>query len=1060
MSIEGNDMLTVRKFEVTALPMVTRTGLQRIDVHYHISRTAHVTLDVFRDGKAVVEKAPVALNGGKGKIAVMLPAQSESFEAVWRLCDRQGNVLAETVAPWAKARERTIYVMLSAHTDVGLHESQYIQREMTVHLVDDTKKLCDETEDRAENDKFRYVMEGTWFWNNYHQDRGMEAAQAVARDYLKTGKLGVCCNVAGNHIHTYGLEEMCRSAYEKKRLKENWDLDCETMSMIDNNGIPASMIQPYADAGIKNLIFAPNHWNPLPSTVWQMDLNKAGTYLNPDVAGGGSRVDVRYDSDLPMVFYWEGEAGSRILVWASTQYGYGGAPFGLFPNRKFVPETVPNMEKCLADHLPLMEEKYPYDAWLLACYDDNAVPDLEVTNSIAAWNEKWAWPQFRTLGDPGEPFRILRQKHDAQIPVLKGDITGGWYQHPLTTPELLARKFEADRLLPTAEKWSSVAAALDENYQYPVTEFTRAWDHLIVHDEHSYGVSGYQGRRVYETWIQHRDWIDKATATAEKENDDALRFLASKIPAAEASVAVFNPTAQDRRELVELANGKWNLVDVPAFGYRVVEEKAFAPCGKTASEAIGPPVVENRFYRVTFADNGSMASIFDKEQGRELLDLNNPYRANEMVYTKDNHKTFLVPEKAEFEVVSGNGQTTVTVKTREQNLGAEMVQTICLPDHEKRIDIDNRMYHVKDMFNNRRYYRYVYFAFPFAVENSRRLCHLNGAVAEYAKDVTGHGTDVYMTANEWCCAENDDYGVALMLLDSQLMEFDHIHPDKTDFDNAGEGSAMFAYVATDWLQMHLAGGSHLDYRFRYSITSYEGGYQAAGIPQMAERYANPVQAVKIPAQDGTLDSNAHSFLRVPGGQRLVALKRADDGKGLIARLYGHSGGAAFETGDGKGISAQRVRVDETPADGQLFDSGFSTYRLGGDSLRLKERPVVETKGENGAPAPIGSHYTGLITVPRAARGEDAGHLYLLWGRNMEEDLSHYKLYRSEISGFTPDETTFVADILQEPEYVVGRYVDKGLKEHTPYYYRVCAVNKSGQQSEMSEEFCGITKESI
>ena len=58
-------MLTVRQFEVTALPMVTKNGLQRIDIRYHISRTAHVTLDVIRDGKAVVEKAPVALNGGR-----------------------------------------------------------------------------------------------------------------------------------------------------------------------------------------------------------------------------------------------------------------------------------------------------------------------------------------------------------------------------------------------------------------------------------------------------------------------------------------------------------------------------------------------------------------------------------------------------------------------------------------------------------------------------------------------------------------------------------------------------------------------------------------------------------------------------------------------------------------------------------------------------------------------------------------------------------------------------------------------------------------------------------
>ena len=105
-------------------------------------------------------------------------------------------------------------------------------------------------------------------------------------------------------------------------------------------------------------------------------------------------------------------------------------------------------------------------------------------------------------------------------------------------------------------------------------------------------------------------------------------------------------------------------------------------------------------------------------------------------------------------------------------------------------------------------------------------------------------------------------------------------------------------------------------------------------------------------------------------------------------------------------------------------------------------------------------YTGLISEPCAAAGEHPGQLYLEWGRSMEEDLSHYELFRSEMSGFTADETTFVANVLQEPEYVVGRYSDRGLKEHTRYYYRVRAVNKSGQRSKLSREFGAFTRESL
>ena len=1041
-------MITHTSFQVIPLSMVTRDGLQRIDIRYRTPRSIHANLSVYRDGSPVVSNTPVALNSGTGTVPVLLPEQEEAFSALWVLTDRKGTELARTEALWTLPRKRTMYVMLSSHTDIGLHESQYIQRYESVRTVDIVKKLCDDTDSREENDRYRYTMEGTWFWNNYGADRGEDAARQVVRDYVKTGKMGICCGIAGNHFQTFGLEELCRSAYERRRLLNNWDVDSHTMAMIDINGLPMSIIQPYSEAGMENLIFAPNHWNPLPSTVWKMDMSKEGMYLNPDAGGGGSRIDVRYESNLPMVFFWEDSAGNRLLVWASTQYGYGGASIGLLPNRPFVPETVPTMERCMGEHLPLLDEKYPYNVWLLCCYDDNQEPNLSVTDSIAAWNEKWAWPRLRTLGDPDEPFRILRRDYADSIPVLRGDIAGGWYQHPLTAAELLARKFETDRLLPTAEKWACAAALLDRDYAYPAEDFRRAWDHLLWNDEHSYGVSGYQGRRVYETWMQHRDWIDKAEATAREELSAALASIAAKIPADADSLVLFNPMAQSRREWVETETGGC-LAEVPAFGYRVIPNSDLTPLLPETKETELPPVVENRFYRVTFGENGSLSSIFDKEQNRELLDTASPFRANELVYTRDNHKTYLVPEKASFRIVRSGDHVTVFVRTHQPQLGADLEQEITLPGHEKRIDFDNRILHARDMVNNRRYYRYLYFAFPVLVENCRRYCHLNGTVAEYAADVTGHGTDTYMAAREWCCAENGESGAALMMLDSQLVEFDHIHPDKTDFGNPGDGSAIFAYVATDWLQMHLPGGSHLHYRFRFSLTSYRGTYADAGIPRMAQRYANPLLALPIPKQTGSLPAS-WSFLAA--NQRLLTLKRAENGDGLIARFYG-GGPLTLETE----LDWQRLGIDEQPRANPLSETGFSTYRLGGGSVNLRERPAGQILGTCGAPAPIGSVYTGLITQPCAAPGENDGHLYLLWGASMEEDLSHYRLYRSEQSGFTPDESTFLAEVLPE-KYREGRYVDTGLKRHAPYFYRVCAVNRQGKCSPMSREFSAFTRE--
>ena len=672
-------------------------------------------------------------------------------------------------------REWKLYGLKSTHTDIGLHNSPYIQRHGTVKRIDDAARLVD-ADARGDDDPaaYRYIMEGFWFWDNYHRDKGMDAAWRIVTNYVARGRMDIGVTCAGNHTHLFSETEIERSLWTKRLLADKWGIGTKTFIMADNPGISCSVIRPYAKAGIRYGIFLPNQWNPIASTIWKKNVSIPFATWNPDAMGGGSRVEISYDSRLPMVFRWKAPGRDEsLLLWCSTQYAYGYSRLGIMPGRR-MRATIDFLEKRLPAFLDLLERKYPYDIWLASLYGDDEPPNTAFADLAAAWNKKWAWPQFRTVGRLDEPFEYLEKKFGDSIPVLTGEMTSGWLQHAASTPELLADKMNADRMLETAERLGTFAGTIDR------AAVDRAWWYLILNDEHSYGTSGYQGRRVFETWMQHRDWIESATAIASNELAKAV---------------------------VKLGLGTGTTVVPPVANGHDVRSP-----GACCSDGIS----ENRWYRVVVT-NGVIYSIYDKDMKRELLDGS----ANRFLYTRNNHKTW--------------------EESPEASLGAKVTRRVYLPDDAKRVDIVDTFEHARDLFNSRRYYRYGYLAFPFAVPGGTFVAHLNGTVIRPYEDSHPMTSDAYCAVRDWCAVQNGDFGVALMMRDSTLTEFGEIHPDKTCYTGrppAGK-TAIYPYLFTDWLQMHQPDGDSMNFTFRFSITSYEGCWQNAKVPRICEDWLNP-----------------------------------------------------------------------------------------------------------------------------------------------------------------------------------------------------------------------------
>jgi fibronectin type 3 domain-containing protein len=98
--------------------------------------------------------------------------------------------------------------------------------------------------------------------------------------------------------------------------------------------------------------------------------------------------------------------------------------------------------------------------------------------------------------------------------------------------------------------------------------------------------------------------------------------------------------------------------------------------------------------------------------------------------------------------------------------------------------------------------------------------------------------------------------------------------------------------------------------------------------------------------------------------------------------------------------------------------------------------------------PLPSQVTGLTVTPASTT-----QLNLAWTANAAtENIDHYNVYRGTTAGFTVVPGTTVP--LAQP--TTNSYANTGLTASTTYYYRVAAVNATGQIGTLSPEVSGRT----
>jgi hypothetical protein len=365
--------------------------------------------------------------------------------------------------------------------------------------------------------------------------------------------------------------------------------------------------------------------------------------------------------DVPTLFWWQGPDSSKLLTFYWKPY-YGS---GILPPKD-----------------------WPYKTWLamIMTHENTGAPDpKDVAALIKEAKEKM--PNARIHIGRISDFYDLLMKENPTLPVVKGDMPDTWIHGFMSAPEEVKTDKTFQRETYVAQQLNThmnIWKGKDVSVDHRVNEAT---ENMLLFDEHTFGGALSHGFQQFWTYgdefkinkseenyyFLEKSWEEKSAYARKAEKaiwpvkENLLFELVKSVKDTTSHVTVYNSLPWPRGGRVKLFGSNYenpmhaaptikavkdletgkiipvyqdhNLVsfdatEIPAGGYKtfvVVDNPVANSSTLTANEQRN--VVENKYFRLTINPaTGTLQSVFDKQNNRELVDANSKYAFGEYVY--------------------------------------------------------------------------------------------------------------------------------------------------------------------------------------------------------------------------------------------------------------------------------------------------------------------------------------------------------------------------------------------------------------------------------------------
>lgn len=238
-----------------------------------------------------------------------------------------------------------------------------------------------------------------------------------------------------------------------------------------------------------------------------------------------------HEMNLPLLFWWEGPDGSRVLT--LRIYKEYSAPASAIPSA------------VMKDFAPGMN----HAAFFLGVGDHGGAVTIEQIRQVKEMQKDPGLPELRWSTVGNFLAAIRSSQAFSSLPVIRGEL-----QHH--SRGCYSAYGEGKYLNRRAERWMveaetiSIIANISANHPYPDQDYADAWWKVLFCQFHDM----LAGTSLYSDYQDVRDTVGSACDTAQSSKVEALEVMAKRVDLSsvkESAVFLFNPLPWGRKALVE-----------------------------------------------------------------------------------------------------------------------------------------------------------------------------------------------------------------------------------------------------------------------------------------------------------------------------------------------------------------------------------------------------------------------------------------------------------------------------------------------------------------------------